>query len=819
MEQFLPNNSKIFSAASFVNIYASIPLMLSRIAVAIFLIFSILISSQDGNIRVFRLLTALIIIVSVFEIYFFLKITKEKPLSLTEGASNNLADSFSLELARLFLKTENPDYLVNLLRGLFKNKKTLYVLERADITLEEIHNIVQNQEIISKRLDLQETVNFARSWALKEKRVFIDKLDILLALISQTPKLGQIIFEKGLKEADLLNIVFWTRKELEKDYQFFWEKPVETLGPGIAEFWAGGWTVETEKYAVDITKELQKNKISSTLVGRYQEVTRIEEVLARSDRRNIILLGPPGVGKKTIVYGLAEKSILGLLPPALKYKRFLELDLTSLLAGAREGELEERIKNLLTELTHAGNVVLFIPDLENLAGASGTGVNISGHLINSLGSGKLQVIATSTRIAHRRYIENQGTFASLFEGIDIDQPSISETIRILQQNTGKIEASNKITVSYKAIQKTVELADRYMVDRVLPGKAIDLIDEVATAVSIKGKGLLEPEDVEEVVSQKTKTPVKKATGEEAERLINLEKIIHQRIINQEEAIVAISNALRRARTIERETKRPIGSFLFLGPTGVGKTETAKALSEFYFKSEDTIIRIDMSEYQSIESINRLIGAPPGTGKFEEGGEFTEKVRQNPYCLILLDEMEKAHPKIQEAFLPVFDEGVLEDTIGRKIIFSNTIIIATSNAGAEFIRESINQNIPLSNLKKVLLEKLQRDAVFKPEFLNRFDDIIVYKPLNEAETVQVVILIIKELEKRLAKQDVSLSIDPQTLNWIAKNGYDPTYGARPLRRFVADNLEEKIAEKILSNEIQRGSQVNVRVENNQLVVGG
>ena len=814
MEQFSPNTSGIFAAASFTNLYSSLLLVVIRSTAAVILILLLFIFSTSGGGKIFYLILTAAIIFFVFEVFYHIKVLKEKPVSLQKGQLN-LADSFTLEAARLILRTPNVGVLESLMHVLLKNDKVLFTLNKADITAQEVSKLITSGELRGREIDFGKVVVAAYNWAIKEGRGCIDKLDILLALIDQTPQLKNLLFQKEIKEADLLNIVYWTRMQLEPDPRHFWEKPVETLGPGMSEFWLGGWTPETEKYAFDLTKHLRKGEISSPLVGRDKEILQVEEVLARSEKRNVLLLGPPGVGKTTVVHGLAEKSIRGLLPPALKYKRFLEIDVTPLLAGAGTGELEERLQNLLTELTHAGDVVVFVPDIENLSGSMGTGVNITGHLINSLGSERLQVIATSTREAYRRFIEPQGTFAALFEPIDLEEPSENETVRILEEAIPEIEAKNKIIITYKAVQKTVELANRYLVDRVLPGKAIDLLDEAATAISMKRKSLLEVTDIEELMAQKTKIPIKAATGLEAEKLINLEGVLHQRIIDQEEAIVAVSNALRRARTIGSETKRPIGAFLFLGPTGVGKTETAKALAALYFGSEESTIRINMSEYQTADSINRLIGAPPGTGEYEEGGEFTEKVRQNPYTLILLDEMEKAHQKVQEAFLPVLDEGVTEDVTGRKIVFTNSIIIATSNAGAEFIRESIQGQVQLETLKKSLLEKLQREGVFKPEFLNRFDDIVVYKPLSETEIIQVVGLMISQLQNRLKKQDVFLTVDQQALALIAKGGYDPTYGARPLRRFIAETVEEEIAKKILAGQLKRGSQVRVTLQNNQL----
>ena len=816
MEQFSPNTSRIFGAAGFANIYSSALIVFLRLLVAVVLILLMVLFPAEAESKIFFFSLGTFLIFASFEIFYKGKILNEKPVSFVNNQNKNIAESFTLETARILLKANLNDPK-SIFKSLLKNRKTLFVVEKTDVTTAEINELLTKDPwFTGAKINFIDILAQAVSWAQKEKRAYIDKLDILLAFFSNSEGLKKLLFQKGVKEPDLLNIIFWAREYFGRSGRPFWESPVDNLGPGISDVWTGGWTPQTERYAVDVTKEMRKQRSSFVLVGKDREIEQVEEVLSRSEKRNVILLGQPGIGKTTTIRGLAEKSMQGRLPPAIEYKRFLELDVTSLVAGAASGELEQRLQNLLTELSHAGNVVLFVPSIENLAGGSGTGVNITGHLITSLNSGKLQVIATSTRAAYRRFIEPQTTFSALFEPIKIEEPDTDQAIRVLEQAAPKIETKSKIVITYKALSKAVELSERYMVDRVLPGKAIDLLDEAATAISLNRKRLLEPADIEGVVSEKTKMPIAIAAGKEAEKLVNLEKVIHQRIIDQEEAVAAIAGALRRARSIERTGNKPIGSFLFLGPTGVGKTETAKAIASLYFGSEEEVIRIDMSEYQSQEAINRLIGAPPGTGKYEEGGEFTESVRQKPYCLILLDEIEKANPKILDSLLPILDDGVIEDVTGRKILFTNTIIIATSNAGAEYIRESVQQNIPMENLKKSLLEKLQREGVFKPEFLNRFDDIVVYKPLGPSEITSVIGLLISELSQRLKKQDIAVTVDPQAISWVAQNGYDPTYGARPLRRFIADNIESKIAEKILTGQIKRGSKVLVSIQNGQFI---
>lgn len=479
--------------------------------------------------------------------------------------------------------------------------------------------------------------------------------------------------------------------------------------------------------------------------------------------------------------------------------------------------MEQRLKNILVEVSHAGDVVLFVPNIENLAGAlQGGKFDITGLLSQNLKDINLQIIGTSNRASYHKFIEDKPAFADTFEVIDVHEPNQDQTIRILEEASTIIESKTGVIVTYSAIKKAVELSERYMIDKVLPGKAIDLVDQAAASISRLGKNLLESSDIERVITEKTNVPAGLATEDEKEKLMKLETVLHERIVSQDEAINAISQAVKRSRTLKRDSKKPIGVFLFLGPTGVGKTETAKALAEVYYGSENRIIRLDMSEFNQENSIYRLIGAPPGLSEFKEGGQLTEAVRVNPFSLILLDELEKAHPKILEVFLAIFDEGRITDSSGRPISFTNTIIVATSNAGADLIRERIKTN-STNNLKQELIESLLTDHTFKPEFINRFDDVIVYKPLTPEEVAKVVEFMLKKLALRMERQDIDVKFSPEVISFLAKIGYDPTFGARPLQRSIQDQVEVKLSQAILEGKLTRGTTANLVVQNNQITL--
>ncbi len=795
--KFDKENSLIFQIASLVNFWEG---FLGRLGRAILLLIAILtifnLKILGGSAFIFL---ALSLFWLVFEIFFLFKLKNFSTLDSIENLAEegNLASYFAIEPARKILRFGDPKELFENLRG----ENGGFILKRADILDYTVATDFPHIEGI-----VAQAVNIAK----KNTHQKIETSDLLLAMIFGQKDLQKIAFEKKLKEGDFLQIVEWqdNLKKEKADYRFFHRG---FLGAGIAESWVGGYTLETEKYCKDITKQLSRGKVDFIIVGRDKEIKAVSEILSRSKKKNVILIGEPGVGKSTIVYGLAAASLLGQTFAALRYKRFLELGVGSLLAGAsNRGELEQRIKDILIELEHSGNVVLYIPEIQNIAGSPGAEeFDITGVLLPYLKGDRLQVIATSTRANYHKFIEAKASFAESFDYLEVPETDYEETGQILMHSLALLEPKNNCFATYLALKKLVELSEKYFLDRKLPGKAIDLLDEALAMAAVENRNILTEKDILTIVSEKTKVPVDEPTQIEAEKLLNLENILHRRIVDQDEAVTVVSEALRRARTGVSEGKKPIGTFLFLGPTGVGKTETAKALSQFYFGGEETVIRLDMSEFQEEKSIYALIGAPPGSEARE--GELTASVKSKPFSLILLDELEKAHKKILDIFLQVFDDGRLTDSAGELVSFTNTIIIATSNAGSELIREKLKQNMPLLTLKEILLEELQTKGIFNPEFLNRFDEIVVFKPLGQKEVIAIAKILVEELKTRIAKQDITLETNPEAIAAIARSGYDPIYGARPLRRFIADQLENSVAKKILSGELKRGSVARIALD--------
>ncbi len=640
---------------------------------------------------------------------------------------------------------------------------------------------------------------------------------------------------------------------------------------------------ELAKFGVDVTKKAKEGKLDP-VIGRSEEIERVIQILSRRTKNNPILIGEPGVGKSAVVEGLAQEIVSGEVPELLKDKIVFSLDLAGMLAGTKyRGDFEERLKDAINIVTTSGKIILFIDEIHNLVGAGATSdgkMDAADILKPLLARGELQTIGATTLDEYRKYIEKDSALERRFQPIIVNEPTIEQSIQILKGLKDKYEAHHKVIITDSAIVAAVNLSSRYISDRFLPDKAIDLIDEAASRAKLNtfntpkeqkdmeeqlqkvsaemheagshkeymraeqarvqveqltkkiadfkeklnqqrnmARVSIDEEDVAEIVSKWTQIPVTKLNQSESEKLLNLEATLQKRVVGQKEAVSAVSRAIRRARAGLKDPKRPIGSFIFVGPTGVGKTELSKALAESMFGDENSMVRLDMSEYMEKQSVSKLVGAPPGYVGFDDGGQLTEKVRRHPYSVVLFDEIEKAHPDVFNMLLQILDDGRLSDSKGRVVDFKNTIIILTSNIGASngnnFNRLGFNEVDSVAKyeqMKERMLAELKEH--FKPEFLNRVDDIIVFHSLAQDEIRQIAQILTQNLAKRL-EETVKLTFTPQAVDLLAKVGYDNEYGARPLKRAIQRLVEDKLSELILDGSLKKGDNITVKVNGDQL----
>ncbi len=647
-------------------------------------------------------------------------------------------------------------------------------------------------------------------------------------------------------------------------------------------------TTTLNQFGEDLTKKATEGKLDP-IIGRKEEIERVIQILSRRTKNNPCLIGEPGVGKTAVVEGLAQKIVSGDVPEILKDKRVVSIDISGMVAGAKyRGDFEERIKKALAEVKKVGDVILFIDELHTIvgAGAAEGAIDAANILKPLLARGEIQLVGATTLNEYRKYIEKDSALERRFSPVTVNEPSEKDTVKILKGIRDKYEAHHGVKITDEAIESAVTMSVRYINDRFLPDKAIDLIDEAASRVKLKAytepdnlKKLEEQieeaqkdkeeavrtqkfekaaslrdkerelkqtyekeqkkwknksnkqitniteENIAEVISSWTGIPASKITEDENVRLKNLEKNLHQRVIGQEEAVEAVSKAIRRGRVGLKDPKRPIGSFLFLGPTGVGKTELSKALAECLFGDENAMIRIDMSEFMEPHSVSKLIGSPPGYVGFDEGGQLTEKIRRKPYSVILFDEIEKAHPDVMNMLLQILEDGRLTDSQGRTVNFKNTVIIMTSNIGARLITDKkslgFSQNMDnnqdakkeYEETKKEVMEALKREL--RPEFINRIDEIIVFHKLTDDEISQIIDIMLKEVTNRLSTQKIKIELEPEVKELIASKGIDKNFGARPLRRTIQNILEDKLAEEILEGNLKKNKSVKIGVKDGQI----
>jgi len=723
-------------------------------------------------------------------------------------------------------------------------------------------------------------LELARQYSAQMGVPYVGTEHILLGLIDEGEGIGAQIIKTAVSLKEIKNEVIQAINQRSGE-----SGDIPNLGGADAQQSQSG-TRTIDKYGTDLNQRAKEGKLDP-VIGREDVIERVIQILSRRTKNNPCLIGEPGVGKTAIAEGLAQEIVNGNVPETLKGKRVVTLDMAGMVAGAKyRGEFEERLKSAVEEIKAAGNIILFIDELHTIigAGAAEGAIDASNILKPTLARGELQVVGATTLDEYKKHIEKDAALERRFQPITVDEPSVEDTIKILKGLRDKYEAHHKVAITDDAIEAAAKLSHRYISDRFLPDKAIDLIDEAASRTRLKSstapKGLKEIEEkisevktekkaainnqdfekaasfrdeekrlseeldkqrklwaarnskdskigyeeIADVVSQWTGIPVKKLQGDESERLLNMEDILHKRVVGQEQAVEALAKAIRRSRVGLKDPKKPIGSFIFLGPTGVGKTELSKALAEAMFGDENAMIRVDMSEYMEKHSVSKLVGSPPGYVGFDDGGQLTEKIRRKPYSVVLFDEIEKAHPDVFNILLQILDDGRLTDAKGRTVDFKNTVIIMTSNVGASTIKKqktlgfasnSTNEEKDeYAKMKENVLDELKK--TFRPEFLNRIDEIIVFHSLNKEHIKNIVSLMINDLSKRLEQMNIKIELDEKAKDLLAEEGFDPLFGARPLQREIRRKIEDRLSEELLKGTIQKSDTIKVSADDKELV---
>jgi ATP-dependent Clp protease ATP-binding subunit ClpC len=703
------------------------------------------------------------------------------------------------------------------------NPNLNFIFQRLLLSLKDIKKLFKAHLKILKKeningfysSDFQMTILKSLEVAQRKGNSKVQIGDILTALCEHNPVLKKILINLKIKKEDIENLTSWLEalERISKKRKNILDWENLTKNGSIARDWACGYSVFLDTFSKNISSRVKLTNFSERS-GHQREIKAVERILARLEKNNVLLVGESGSGRKSIAWALAELSLHGKSLPEVNYKRVIELDLTTLLARTKSlEEIEVILDRIFQEVVSSGNIILVIDDFHNYIGKEVKPgiIDIAGVISKYLNLANFPVIAIVTPEGLHNCLEQNTAVLSLFEKVEVSEVSKKEALRIIEDLALILEKKYKKFISYLALRDIIDFCDKYMGDISFPKKAIDLLNEVIVQVALEKGKIILPEHIAKLFSEKTEIPVGEMETKEKEILLNLEKLIHQRIINQEEAVKEVSTALRRARVDITIRKGPMGVFLFLGPTGVGKTETAKALVEVYFGSLKRMIRLDMSEFQTLDDIKRLLGQ-----KGEEG-LLTTKVRENPFSLLLLDEFEKAHPDILNLFLQVFDEGFLTDGIGRKVYFQNTIIIATSNAGYSVILDAFKNKISFPEIKERLLDFIFQNKIFRPELVNRFDATVVFKPLSRENLVAIADLLLLKSKENLKRKEINFIITPDLKEKIVDLGYNPIFGAREMKRVIQDKIENKFAEAILREEVKRGDSVKINPNNFEILI--
>ncbi|MDO8474469.1 MAG: ATP-dependent Clp protease ATP-binding subunit [bacterium] len=730
-----------------------------------------------------------------------------------EKETKNLADALSFESAKALKNASSSSQ--TLLRLVRENPELHFVFNRLLLNWQSMQKqlkILSSNEGLKGQQgteDILRLVEKAFTAAKENNHRIIEKGDLLIALAEEEPVFKEALREHDISPKDIGKTVWWLsilEERIKEQKQWWQEKNLRKRGT-LARQWTAGFTPTLDQFSFDLTESL-KTQGSPRLVGHRKEVESLERALSRIKANNALLVGEPGSGRKSIVYEIALRSMLGESAPHINYKRVLELDVLGLLARVQSSaEREQYLDQIFQEVVAAGNVIVFIDDFHNYVSSRNQGrpgsLDISASIAKYLATPYFPVIACTTFSGLHQDIEQNSGILGLLEKVEVSEISPDETFQVLFQLVFSLERKYRKFIPYQAIRDIVKLSGKYIQAVPFPQKAVDLLQEAVVFLSQTKDKVLLGSHIASLVSQRTQIPVGDLESKEKEVLLNLEDLIHKRIIDQEEAVKEVSSALRRARTEIGSRKGPMGTFLFLGPTGVGKTETAKALAAIYFGSEERMVRLDMSEYQNVQDTERLLGSAT------QEGIFCTQVRENPFSLILLDELEKAHPNILNLFLQVLDEGHITDGIGRKVSFQHTIIIATSNAGSQLILQALKDQKDFAILKEEIIDYLFKEGVYRPEFINRFDAMVLFKPLAREHLLKIVDLMLSKLKKNLAERGIEFSATQSLKEKVADLGYDPKFGARNLKRIIQDKVENVFAVALLEDKLQRGDKVEMQ----------
>lgn len=733
--------------------------------------------------------------------------------SLKQGLQNpkdfKLTGFLDYRAGKIFKKSKSKDTLLILLAK-SKSRDIIFVFQRSGLDQKKLQKFCQDELLKikeEKEIGREQIIIEAGKVALAGGREKITQGDLLASFAAFDPVLEKFLIENDFKKDDIKNLNDWFYKEKNRREKLscWWDYTNLLTRGSVGRDFAAGYTITLDRFSFDWKDKIGKN-IFREIVGHEEEIRQVERILEKEQNKNVLLVGEPGVGRGSIVEAMAQRAFLGISAPSVNHKRILQFDIAALKAQAQsQEETEMLLEKCFLEVIKAKNVILVINDFHNY-------VSIAGIMARYLALPSFQIIAITTYDGFHSFIEKNSAFSNLFEKVNVEEISEQDTLVLMEQFAPFFEIKHKKYISFKALKEILKLSSRYMAQKPFPEKAIRLLDESMVYLKMYTKdNVLKPSHIRKVVSEKTKIPLETLESKEKQILLNLEDLIHNRLINQTEAVSEVAGALRRARSEVNLKSGPIGSFLFLGPTGVGKTETAKALAEIYFGNEQNMLRFDMSEFQAIEDIKRLIGTS------QENGLLTTRIKEKPFCLLLLDELEKAHPNVLNLFLQVLDEGWLTDGLGRRTDFKNTIIIATSNVASEIIMEDVKQGNALDKIKERVFNYAFSQHLLKPEFVNRFDNVVLFKPLGKPELLQIAGLMFNKLAKSLLDKGVKLEISKDLKEKIVELSYNPAFGAREMKRIMQDKVENNLAKALLLGELNRGKIVSVNPEDFSLKI--